>query len=63
MNLFSKITKGHDDQLLLEEGIIAQNGRLTPDGRALVLDLMFQGTPIDKVRTLLMKTIKEAKND
>ena len=61
MDLFITLTKGKEDQLLYEDGVLAQSGRLTDAGRALVVDLMFQGKSIADIRKLMVEAIKENK--
>jgi len=58
MNLFERITKGKDDYLLYEEGVLTSEGRLSDSGSRLVVDLLFQGKEVSEIRSMLLKEIK-----
>ena len=63
MRLYELLTKKKDDLLLYEEGVLSTDGRLSDEGRRLVVDLMFQGHKIDEVRSLMLEEIKKYKKE
>lgn len=63
MNLYNLLTKKNDDLVLYENGVLRDDGRLTTEGRDLVVDLMFQGKNVTEIRKLLVDEIKKNKKD
>lgn len=59
MNLYNLLTKKNDDLTLYENGVLGDDGRLTTEGRNLVVDLMFQGKEISDIKKLLIDEIKK----
>ena len=59
MKIFERITKGAEDYLLYENGILNSEGRLSEEGRKDVLDLLFLCKDIKEIRGLLIAEIKE----
>lgn len=63
MKIFERLTKSKDDYKLCQHGILNDNGRLSCEGRELVLDLLFQGKEIGEIRSLILKEIKEEEKE
>lgn len=63
MNLYQLLTNKKENTLLFDEGILGSDGRLSQDGLKLVVDLMFQGHSIEKVKEMLVDEIKRYKKD
>lgn len=63
MNLYNLLTKKNEDLLLLEAGVLNEDGRLSTDGRNLVTDLLFQGKQIDEIKKIIVEEIKKEKKN
>jgi hypothetical protein len=61
VNIFNRITKGNEDQLFYEVGILDENGRLTQEGRNTFLDLIFIGKSPEEARRLIAIEAKKEK--
>lgn len=61
--LYNLLTKKKDDLLLYEEGVLNDNGRLSEEGRRLVIDLLFQGKEINQIREDFIKAIKAKREE
>lgn len=60
-NIFNRITKGNEDQILYEVGILDENGRLTQEGHRTFLDLLFVGKSIEEARKLIVAEAEKEK--
>jgi hypothetical protein len=59
MDIFKFLTKKTDDIILLDNGIMSSDGRLTSEGNRLVVDLMFQGFKVEEIRSKILSEIKK----
>lgn len=57
------MTKKHDDLLLYEENVLNDSGRLTEEGRNLVIDLLFQGKEIIEIKKIMLEEIKRERKE
>ena len=62
-NLFWRIVKGGEDQLLFEEDLLAESGRLTPEGSKLFIDLLFLGKTQEEARVTIIREIKKQREE
>lgn len=63
MKLYQLLTKKHDDLLLYEENVLNDSGRLTEEGRNLVIDLLFQGKEIIEIKKIMLEEIKRERKE
>ena len=63
MDLYQQIIKPKEDAILFEAGILADNGRLTAEGKAVFIDLLFCGYDLVEARKkIIQEATKNLKN-
>lgn len=62
-NIFTRLTKGSEEKLLFEEGIIDASGRLSVEGQRVFLDLLFLGFSAIDCRQKMIEEIKKEREE